>query len=121
VVCVEQPRRRLNERFATREKVVIKIGAEARLYDVKDISESGLRLSGEIPGPVGSPATLIMERIESPVVIARKGANEFAVSLIGAEAREAMTRRVYSSRYGKPLEKIDPGRVFASILQRLAR
>ena len=121
VVCVEQPRRRLNERFATREKVVIKIGAEARLYDVKDISESGLRLSGEIPGPVGSPATLIMERIESPVVIARKGANEFAVSLIGAEAREAMTRRVYSARYGKPLEKIDPGRVFASILQRLAR
>jgi hypothetical protein len=62
-----------------------------------------------------------MERIESPVVIARKGANEFAVSLIGAEARAAMTRRVYSARYGKPLEKIYPGRVFAGILQRLAR
>jgi hypothetical protein len=62
-----------------------------------------------------------MERIESPAVIARKGANEFAVSLIGEQAREAMTRRVYSERYGKPLDNVDPGRVLAGILHRLAR
>jgi cellulose synthase (UDP-forming) len=121
LVCIEQPRRRLDERFTTSETVLIKFGDHARVYDVKDISASGMRLAGEIVHPVGSPATIIMEGIESPAVIARKGANEFAVSLAGDEAREAMTRRVYSERYGKPLEEIHPSRVLAGILHRLAR
>ena len=81
----------------------------------------GMRLAGEIPDPVGSPATLIMGGVESPVVIARKGTNEFAISLIGDEAREAMTRRVYSERYGKPLDEIRLSHVVTGILQRLAR
>jgi cellulose synthase (UDP-forming) len=121
LVCVEQPRRRVDERFSTKEKVLIKIGGQVRVYDVTDISAGGLRLAGEISDPVGSPATLIMGGVESPAIIARKGANEFAVSLIGDEAREAMTLRVYSERYGKPLDEILPSRVLAGILQRLAR
>jgi cellulose synthase (UDP-forming) len=121
LVCVEQPRRRLDERFSTREKVLIKIGGRVLVCDVTDISASGMRLAGEIAHPVGSPAILIMGRIEIPVVIARKGGNEFAISLIGDDAREAMTRRVYSERYGKPLDKVQPSRVFAGILHRLVR
>jgi hypothetical protein len=92
-----------------------------RVYDVTDISAGGMRLAGEISDPVGSPATLIMGRVESSAVIARKGANEFAVSLIGDEPREAMIRRVYSERYGKPLDKVHPSRVLAGILHRLVR
>jgi cellulose synthase (UDP-forming) len=121
LVCVEQPRRRLDERFATREKVLVRIGDQAGVYDVRDISASGMRLSGETFDPVGSTASVIIDGIECPAVIARKGLNEFAVSFIGDETREAMTRRVYSERYGKPLEKIDPSRVLAGILHRLAR
>jgi cellulose synthase/poly-beta-1,6-N-acetylglucosamine synthase-like glycosyltransferase len=71
--------------------------------------------------PILSPATVFMEGIESPAVIARKSANEFAVSLIGDEAREAMPRRVYSERYGKPIKEVDPRRVLAGILHRFAR
>jgi cellulose synthase (UDP-forming) len=121
LVCIEQPRRRLDERFSTKETVLIKIGDQARVYEVTDISASGLRVAGEISAPVGSPASVILGRIESPAVIARKGANNFAVSFIGDEAREAMTRRVYSERYGKPLDEIRPSRVLAGILQRLVR
>jgi cellulose synthase (UDP-forming) len=121
LVCVEQPRRRIDERFSTREKVTIKIGNLSRVYDVTDISAGGMRLAGEISDPVGSPAIIVMGRIESAAVIARKGANEFAISLVGDEAREAMTLRVYSEKYGKPLDEILPGRVLAGILQRLAR
>jgi cellulose synthase (UDP-forming) len=121
LVCIEQPRRRLDERFAASEKVTIKCGGQARVFEVKDISASGLRLSGTIAEQIGSPAMVVMDGVETPAVIARKGANEFAVSLIGDEAREAMTRRVYSDRYGKPMEQVDPGRVLAGILQRLAR
>jgi hypothetical protein len=62
-----------------------------------------------------------MGDFESAAVIARKGENEFALSLIGNEAREAMTRRVYSPDYGKPLEQISASQVFAGIIQRLAR
>jgi cellulose synthase (UDP-forming) len=121
LICIEQPRRRVDERFSTKEKVLIKIGDHARVYDVRDISAGGLRLAGAISDPVGSPATVIVGKIESPAVIARKGDNEFAVSLIGEEARDAMTRRVYSDRYGKPLDNIRPSRVLVGILQRLAR
>jgi hypothetical protein len=38
--------------------------------------------------------------------VARKGDNEFALSLIGHESREAMTRRIFSERYGKPIDQI---------------
>jgi hypothetical protein len=80
-----------------------------------------MRLAGSIPDPVGAPANVIMGDFESRAVVARKGEREFAVSLIGDEAREAMTRRVYSDRYGKPLDQISASQVFAGILQRLAR
>jgi cellulose synthase (UDP-forming) len=121
LVCVEQPRRRVDERFSTKEKVTIRIGGHTRAYDVTDISAGGMRLAGEISDAVGSPATLIMGEVESSAIIARKGSNEFAVSLIGDEAREAMTRRVYSERYGKPLDEVRPSQVLTGILQRLAR
>ena len=121
LVCIEQPRRRLDERFATREKAIVRIRDEVRLCDVMDLSASGIRLAGAISDPVGSAANVIMQDFESSAVVARKGANEFALSLIGDEAREAMTRRVYSERYGKPLDQISASEVFAGILQRLAR
>ena len=99
----------------------IRIGSQARAYDVKDISASGMRLAGTISDSIGCPAILVLEGIESPAVITRKSANEFAVSFIGEEAREMMTRRVYSERYGKPIKEVDPSRVLTGILQRLAR
>jgi cellulose synthase (UDP-forming) len=120
-VCLEQPRRRFDERFATSERAFIRIGGTLRAYDLKDISVSGLCLSGQISELVGSPATVIVGRVEVPAVIARKGANEFAISMLGDEAREAMTRRVYSERYGKPLEYIRPSRVLAGIFHRIIR
>jgi cellulose synthase (UDP-forming) len=121
LVCIEQPRRRLDERFATREKAIVRIGDEVRLCEVTDLSAGGMRLLGAVLDPVGSPANVIMTEFESPAVIARKGDNEFALSLIGYEAREAMTRRVYSERYGKPIDQISASQVFAGILQRLAQ
>jgi cellulose synthase (UDP-forming) len=121
VVCIEQPRRRLDERFATHEKAIIRIGDEVRLCEVTDISASGMRLAGTISDLVGSPANVIIGDFESPAIIARKGDNEFALSLIGHEAREAMIRRVFSEQYGKPIDQISATQVFAGILQRLAQ
>jgi cellulose synthase (UDP-forming) len=121
LVCIEQPRRRADERFVTREKAIIRIGDEVQLYDVTDISAGGMRLAGVTSGTVGSPANVIMTNFESGAIIARKGDNEFALSLIGNEARETMTRRVYSDQYCKPIDKISASQVFVGILQRLAQ
>jgi hypothetical protein len=111
----------LYERFATQEKAIVRVGDEVRLYDVTDISAGGMRLVGTIAGAVGSSANVIMTNFESGAVIARKGNNEFALSLIGEEARESMTQRVYSEQYGKPIDQISARQVFAGILQRLAQ
>ncbi len=121
LVCIEQPRRRLDERFVTKEKVLVKLGELVCVHEVMDISASGLRLAGNVSSPVGSPAALILDGIEIPAILARKGLGEFAVTMVGDDAREAMTRRVYSERYGKPLDEVQPSRVFAGILHRLAR
>jgi len=90
-------------------------------YEVKDISVSGLCLSGQISELVGSPAAVIVGGVEVPAVIARKGANEFAISMLGDGARETMTRRVYSEKYGRPLDYIRPGRVLVGVFHRIFR
>jgi cellulose synthase (UDP-forming) len=120
-VCLEQPRRRVDQRFSTNERALIRTAGLLRAYDIKDISVSGLCLMGQIPDLVGSPATIMIGRVEVPAVIARKGADEFAISMVGDEAREAMTRRVYSERYGRPLEYIRPSQVLAGIFHRIVR
>lgn len=121
LACIEQPRHRLDERFSASEKAVIKLGDRAHLFDVKDVSASGMRLAGQILDPIGSPVTVIMDRIESPAVLVRRGTEEFAIRFLGDEAREAMTRHVYSEQYGRPIEEVQPSRVLAGILHRLAR
>jgi len=121
LVCIEQPRRRLDERFSTSEKVQLRVGDQVRICDVKDVSVGGMCLAGAVLEPIGAPATVIIGSGEIPALIVRKAAKEFAISLIGDEAREAMTRRVYSERYGQPLEHIRPSRVVAGILHRLMR
>jgi cellulose synthase (UDP-forming) len=120
-VCLEQPRRRMDERFATNERAVLRIGGKLQAYDVTDISVGGLGLLGQISELVGAPASVIVGDVEVPAIIARKGANEFAISLLGAEARETMTRRVYSERYGRPLEHLRPSRIFVGIFHRVFR
>jgi cellulose synthase (UDP-forming) len=120
-VCLEQPRRRSDERFAANERAVLRISGTLRSYDIKDISVGGLCLFGQIPELVGSPATVVVGRVEVPALIARKNADEFAISLIGDGAKEAMTRRVYSERYGRPLDYIRPSRVFTGIFHRIFR
>ena len=99
---------------------MIKLRDRTYLFDVKDVSASGMRLAGQMD-PVGSPVTVIMDRIESPAVLVRRNTGEFAIRFLGDETREAMTRHVYSEQYGRPIEEVQPSRVLAGILHRLAR
>jgi cellulose synthase (UDP-forming) len=120
-VCLEQPRRRLDERFSTRENALVRTGGLAQSYEVKDVSAGGLCLAGRVPEAIGSPATVTLGGMEFPAVIARKGKEEFAVSIVGDNAREIMTRLVYSEQYVRPLDRIRPSHVLAGIFNRIVR
>jgi cellulose synthase (UDP-forming) len=120
-VCFEQPRRRLDERFATDQIAILTIGDSVQAYEVKDISAGGLRLAGHVHASIGSRGTLTLGAITVTTVIARKAENEFAMMVVGDESREIMTRHVYSDRYGKPIMHIRPSRVFHRVLRRIVQ
>jgi len=120
-ICFEQPRRRLDERFAADHVVVVTIGGVDQAYKLKDISAGGLCLSGGVGASVGAKTTVTIGAIKLPGVIARKANDEFAVKIVDDEARETLTRHVYSERYGKPIDYVRPIQVLVHVLHRIVR
>jgi cellulose synthase/poly-beta-1,6-N-acetylglucosamine synthase-like glycosyltransferase len=120
-ICFEQPRRRLDERFVADHVVVLTIGGVDQAYKLKDISAGGLCLSGGVGASVGAKTTVTIGAIKLPGVIARKANDEFAVKIVDDEARETLTRHVYSERYGKPIDYVRPIQVLVHVLHRIVR
>ncbi len=120
-ICFEQPRRRLDERFAADDVAVLTIGGVTQRYKVKDISAGGLCLSGHVGAATGAKATVTIGAINLPGVIARKANDEFAVKIVDDEARETLTRHDYSEHYGKPIDTVQPIQVLVHVLHRIVR
>jgi len=121
-ICFEQPRRRLDERFAADDDVaVLTIGDVVQPYKVKDISAGGLCLAGQVGAAVGAKATVTIGTLKLPGAIARKSNDEFAVKIVDDEARETLTRLVYSAHYGKPIDYVRPIQVLVHVLHRIVR
>jgi len=120
-VCLEQPRRRLDERFSTDQSAILAIGGWKQAFRVKDVSAGGLCLSGRVDASIGSAGTIKLGTITVPTVIARKSEQEFAVMIVGDNSREIMTRHVYSEAYGKPIRRIRPSQVLSRVLRRIFR
>jgi cellulose synthase (UDP-forming) len=55
-VCVERPRHRAAERFASRELVSVKTADRTQLMQLADVSITGARIFGVPPGAPGSPS-----------------------------------------------------------------
>jgi cellulose synthase (UDP-forming) len=96
-VCVEFPRYRSEERIATSEPVEISAGASSFLTELSDISITGARIRGPLPG---SPGDLISVRLqdigETAAQIVRQTTDGFAVEFTEGNAiRDALIRRIY--------------------------
>src|SRR5277367_1258678 len=52
-VCIERPRKRASERFASRELVSVKTPDHAQLMQLADVSITGARIFGAPPGAPG--------------------------------------------------------------------
>jgi cellulose synthase (UDP-forming) len=121
-VCIEQPRKRKDERFDALDVAQFFDGERSHVYRIKNISVGGLCLHGPSPAPVGTELRLVLAKTNLRAVVMRSSAREFAVQITDSfEARAAMIRVVYSGRHDSSIGKIDPLRVVAGLAKRVFR
>lgn len=121
-VCIEQPRKRKAERQQSGERVGICWNGKISWQPVLDISTSGLRIGGQPPIDGGKSVTIQMGKVTLQAVVVRTTQDDFAVRIDGTiEARRAMIRQVYGSRYNASIGAVRPDRLIKAVLVRAFR
>ena len=119
-VCVERPRMRVAERFASRDLVRIRLKEGDKLAQLADISITGARILGAPPRSLGEGVELDLSGVVIAATIVRVERDAFAVAFARTfETRIAMIRLFYSGEHLRPLEHIRILRVGASVLRRV--
>lgn len=118
-VCVEQPRRRKAERFASDEAMLIEIDGETSIRRLVDISITGAQIRGEVDHPVGTLATCTVRGRSITAMVARKLPDSFAIRFDETMgARIEMVRSFYAGSYVQAFEQIQAHDVSTAILRR---
>jgi cellulose synthase/poly-beta-1,6-N-acetylglucosamine synthase-like glycosyltransferase len=121
-VCIEQPRYRQTDRFATDEIAMIRSGSETLYFRACDISVGGMQFVGRAPWPIGQEIEVRLGRDVVMAQIQRRTADGFAVSFAPTlHNRIRMTRRVFSGNYSRGIGHIHSGKVAQTIMARLLR
>jgi len=122
LVCIEQPRKRKAERLQSDERVGVRWDKGLLWQPILDISTTGLRIEGPSPAELGQQVALQIGGINVQGTIMRKSEDDFAVRIDDAfEARKAMIRQVYSSRYNVSVAEVNPGQLVKGVLARVFR
>ncbi len=121
-VCIEQAQRRSGDRFRSDEVVHVKAGGRLLVLRAYDISVTGMRLIGEIPGPIGQPVRMQFGNITLNANIVRTTPDGFAVRFeTSQDTRVAVMRHLFSGRYSTSVERIRPLQVARAIGVRVFR
>jgi cellulose synthase (UDP-forming) len=121
-VCIEQPRYRQTDRFATDEVVLIRAGTETRYLRARDISVGGMWFAGQAPWPVGQEIEVRLGRDVVTATVQRRTRDGFAVRFAPTLAnRVRITRRVFSGTYSRGIGRIKSSKVAQTIMARLLR
>nr|WP_244498272.1 glycosyltransferase [Aureimonas ureilytica] len=119
-ICVEQPRRRKAERFATDEAILVELDGQSAIYRLLDISISGAQIQGASPMPAGTRFSCTIRGREVEATVVRCLGGSFAIKFSEVlESRVSMIRMFYAGRYLKPFFGVQPTRVGRAILQRV--
>jgi cellulose synthase (UDP-forming) len=123
VACVELPRYRNEERFATSEQVRVWTADGALIAPLIDISRSGATVLAPPPGGAGDTVMLRINEVgEIAGRIVRTAADRFAVAFVDPdEACDALTRKLYSGRYYEHLREVQGRRLFRVVVARAFR
>jgi cellulose synthase (UDP-forming) len=122
LVCIEQPRKRKAERLQSGERVGVCWDGEISWRPVLDFSTSGFRIEGRPPVGNGQSVTIQMGDVTLQALVVRTTQDDFAVRIDDTmEARKAMIRQVYSSRYNASIGEVRPHQLIKAVLVRAFR
>ncbi len=121
-VCIEAPQVRHGERFRGEGKATVTIEGRSVVCPVLDISISGMRLGGSLPGAHGTPVRVSFDGLEVDAELVRAYEDSFAIEFVQSkEARHRLIRHVYGGKYGGKLPQISPKEVAAAMINRVFR
>jgi cellulose synthase (UDP-forming) len=119
-VCVERPRHRAAERFASRELVSVKTADRTQLMQLADVSITGARIFGIPPGARGESVEIELPNFSVSAKIVRQEGSTFAVAFTHSlKSRVAAIQHFYSAGYLRPLGSIRILRVAESVVRRV--
>ncbi len=119
-VCIERPRMRSAERFASHDVVTIRLPEGDKTVQLADLSITGARVFGKAPRGLGEWIELELSGVVVAATIVRAEADTFAVCFAPSlETRVAMIRLFYSGEHLRPLDHIRILRVGAAVLKRV--
>ena len=122
LVCIEQPRKRKAERLQSGERVGVFCNGEISWHSILDISTSGLRIEGRPPVDNRQLVTVQIGAVTLQARVVRTTQNDFAVRIEDTiEARKAMIRQVYGSRYNASIGAVRPNQLIKAVLVRTFR
>ena len=122
-VCVDLPRYRGEERFATSEPVQVSAGQDVFTAPLLNISIAGAQISAPSPAPQGSIVRLKLQDIgEIAGQIVRGTTDEFAVAFIDTDRqRDALIRKIYTGRYDQRPQDVRGRRIMQALVARALR
>ena len=121
--CVELPRYRREERFATSEMVRFSTGDRVLSAPLADISVSGARILAPRPEPMGTVVTLGLRQVGDIAARIVDGSDHaFVVEFVATDrTRDALIRKLFSGQYGRrPREVHWPG-LLGALVARVLR
>jgi cellulose synthase (UDP-forming) len=121
-VCIEAPQLRHGERFHGEGQATLTLGGRALQFPVSDISISGMRLRGTLPGAHGTPIRINFDGLDVEGELVRAYEDGFAVRFVQSkDVRDRLIRHVYGGKYGGKLPEIKAGDVMAAMANRVFR
>jgi cellulose synthase (UDP-forming) len=122
LVCIEQPRKRKAQRLQSGERVGVCWNGRISWLPILDISTSGFRIQGRPPVGDGQSLTIQLADVTLQALVVRTTQHDFAVRIDDTiEARKAMIRQVYGSRYNASIGAVQPNQLIKAVLARAFR
>ncbi len=111
-----------DDRFSVNRVGGVSWEGGSSLSRVAEISESGMRLMGPAPVPVGTPVRAQCGTLRIDATVTRAGTEDFALRFAEtAEARTALIRHIYAGPYHASVGQVRPTKVAAAVLDRVFR
>jgi len=121
-VCIEQPQRRYRHRFPTNEPVQLRMKNCVQVFAARDISVSGIHLSGAAPVPVGAFVIATIGDATLRACLARVTTDGFALAFEPTIRNHALIiQHIFSKRYSMSERTIRPAKIALAITTRLLR